>query len=139
MSLSKNVHFESFYDQDQFCGFAYFAENKTTVYLTYLAVNSDLRGHGYGSRIIQMLEKRYTDKQIVIDIEPVIPGAKNYEQRIKRLKFYQHNGFHRTHHKLIDCDGEFETLATGEEFDKSGFTAVLKEMSLGFYKFKIEK
>lgn len=139
MSLKANVKFHALYDQDVFYGIAYYVESSSTVYLTYLAVNQDLRGHGYGSKILTMLEEKYPDKQIVIDIEPVVPTAKNYKQRVSRLKFYERNGFHRTDQKLKDQDGEFEALTTAKKLDKSGFAKTLKDMSFGFYQFKIEK
>ena len=62
MSLKANVKFHALYDQDVFCGIAYYVESSSTVYLTYLAVNQDLRGHGYGSKILAMLEEKYPDK-----------------------------------------------------------------------------
>ncbi|WP_236694712.1 GNAT family N-acetyltransferase [Lactobacillus hamsteri] len=139
MSLKPSVKFHALYDGGKFCGIAYFVESDTTVYLTYLAVNKDLRGQGYGTKILTLLEDRYPDKQLVIDIEPVVPTAKNYKQRVSRLKFYERNGFHRTDQKLKDQDGEFEALTTGKKLDKPGFVKALKQMSFGFYQFKIEK
>lgn len=139
MSLKPSVKFHALYDDHHFCGIAYYAESYDTVYLTYLAINKELRGHGYGTKILTMLEEKYPDKAIVIDIEPVVPTAKNYHQRVSRLKFYERNGFHRTDQKLKDQDGEFEALTTGKTFNKPGFIHALKHMSYGFYQFKVEK
>lgn len=139
MSLHRNVKFHAIYDEGQFCGIAYYAESENTVYLTYLAVSAKLRGQGYGSKILTMLEDRFPDKQIVIDIEPLTAKAKNYKQRVSRLKFYERNGFHRTDQKLKDPDGEFEALTTGRKLDKAGFIKVLRQMSFGFYQAKVEK
>lgn len=139
MSLKPSVNFHALYDEQKFCGIAYYVESDETVYLTYLAVNKKMRGHGYGTKILTMLENKYPDKAIVIDIEPVVPSAKNYQQRVSRLKFYERNGFHRTDQKLKDQDGEFEALTTGKRFNKSGFVKALKQMSFGFYQFKVEK
>ncbi|AFR22555.1 GNAT family N-acetyltransferase [Lactobacillus helveticus] len=139
MSLHRNVKFHAIYNEDQFCGITYYAENDKTVYLTYLAINEELRGQGYGSKILTMLEDRFLDKQIVIDIEPVTSKAKNYKQRVSRLKFYKRNGFHRTDQKLKDPDGEFEALTTGKKLDKESFIDTLRQMSFGFYQAKVEK
>ena len=139
MSLHRNVKFHAIYNDGQFCGIIYYAENDNTVYLTYLAINEKLRGQGYGSKILMMLEDRFPDKQIVIDIEPVTKKAKNYKQRVSRLKFYERNGFHRTDRKLVDPDGEFEALTTGKKLDIDSFTRMLKQMSFGFYQAKVEK
>ena len=139
MSLHRNVKFHAIYNDGQFCGITYYAENDNTVYLTYLAINEKLRGQGYGSKILMMLEDRFPDKQIVIDIEPVTKKTKNYKQRVSRLKFYERNGFHRTDRKLVDPDGEFEALTTGKKLDIDSFTRMLKQMSFGFYQAKVEK
>ncbi len=74
-----------------------------------------MRGRGYGTDILKVLENEFSDKQIVIDIEPVIREAQNYKQRISRLNFYEGNGFHRTHQMLKDDAGECETLTTGKK------------------------
>lgn len=139
MSIKPSVKFHALYDDGHFCGIAYYAISDATVYLTYLAVNKNLRGHGYGTKILSLLEEMYPDKAIVIDIEPVVPSAKNYQQRVSRLRFYERNGFHRTDQKLKDQDGEFEALTTGKSFNKSGFIKALKQMSFGLYQFKVEK
>lgn len=139
MSLHKNVKFHAIYDAGKFCGITYYASNENTVYLTYLAVNEELRGQGYGSKILTMLENKFPDKQIVIDIEPVTKKAKNYKQRVSRLKFYERNGFHKTNQRLKDADGEFEALTTGEKFDRDSFIKTLHQMSFGFYQAKVEK
>ncbi|KRL91529.1 acetyltransferase [Lactobacillus kalixensis DSM 16043] len=139
MSLHRNVKFHAIYDDNQFCGITYYAINDNTVYLTYLAINEKLRGQGYGSKILTMLEEQFPDQQIVIDIEPVTKKAKNYKQRVSRLKFYERNGFHRTDQRLKDADGEFEALTTGEKFDRNSFIRTLHQMSFGFYQAKVEK
>lgn len=59
--------------------------------------------------------------------------------RPSRLRFYQKNGWRRTHQMLIDADGEFEALVDQNHFDKKDFAKTLKQMSLGFYRFRIEK
>ena len=133
MSLKPSVKFHALYDEGKFCGIAYYVISDSTVYLTYLSVNKDLRGQGYGTKILSLLEKQYPDQAIVIDIEPVVPTAKNYQQRVSRFKFYERDGFHRTDQKLKDQDGEFEALTTGKKFNKSGFVKALKQMSFGFY------
>lgn len=139
MSLKPSVRFHSLYDDGKFAGIIYYVEGDDTIYLTYLAVNKDLRGHGYGTKILTMLEDRFPDKAIVIDIEPVVPTAKNYRQRVQRLKFYERNGFHRTNQKLKDPEGVTETMTTGKKFNKAGFVRALRQMSFGFYHFKVEK
>lgn len=62
------------------------AINKTYTFLEHFAVNSELRGKSYGSKI---LEKFINDnKNIVLEIEPIID-----EITQKRLNFYEKFGF----------------------------------------------
>lgn len=139
MNLRRGVKVHAVYDDDIFVGLTIYFESAKTVYLAYLAIDPSLRGKGYGSKVLQMLEQMYPDKQIVLDIEPLDPQADNYHQRVSRLKFYQRNGWHRTHQMLKDEDGQFEALVDNKRFDKKDFAKALKEMSFGFYQFKIEK
>lgn len=139
MSMRKQLKVHALYDQETFVGMAIYYNSESTVYLAYLAVDPRLRGKGYGSKILRMLEEKYPDQQIVLDIEPLDPSADNYAQRVSRLKFYQQNGWNRTHELLKDEDGQYEALVDQEKFDKKDFAKTLREMSLGFYQFRIEK
>lgn len=40
---------------------------------------------------------------------------------------------------LINPEGDFEALTTGEKLDKNGFIKILRQMSFGFYQAKVEK
>lgn len=59
MSLHKKVRFRALYDNEQFCGIVYFAEGDATVYLAYLAISKKLRGRGYGTDILKVLENKF--------------------------------------------------------------------------------
>lgn len=82
MSLRKKLQLNAVYDGEVFCGMVCYYISDNTVYLAYLAVEPELRGNGYGSRILHMLEEKYPDQQIVLDIEPLDPDAENYHQRV---------------------------------------------------------
>ncbi|WEV71619.1 GNAT family N-acetyltransferase [Lactobacillus sp. ESL0785] len=138
MARHKNVHFQALYDNGKFCGLVYYTVGSQTVYLLYLAVNPNLRGQGYGTQILQHLQAEFPDKQLTLDIEPVTKAAKNYSQRVRRLHFYERNGFHQTSAKLMDADGEFQILTTGKKLNTASVIATLKQMSSGFYHFKVE-
>ncbi len=139
MSFRRKLKLNAVYDGETFCGMICYYISDSTVYLAYLAVTAELRGNGYGSKILHMLEEKYPEQQIVLDIEPLDPDAENYHQRVSRLRFYQKNGWRRTHQMLIDADGEVEVLVDQNHFDKKDFAKTLKQMSLGFYRFRIEK
>lgn len=138
MNLRKNVHLEAIEDNGAFVGLALIVEGAEVVYLAYLAINPDKRSQGYGSKVLQQLKKRFADKQIVLDIEPVTKKAANYSQRVKRLKFYQQNGFTETKKKLIDEHGQFSICTNGDRLKEKDLRQILNDMGFGLYKFKIE-
>ena len=64
----------------------------------YFAVHEELRGKGYGQRILNAVLEKYRDEHpFVIDIEsPLQPDAPNPEQRRRRHAFYLRNGLRDT-------------------------------------------
>lgn len=138
MSLHRQVHFEAFYDKHDFIGLVFLAESSEAVYLMFLATVSKKRNQGYGSKILTQLKKRFASKNIVIDIEPVDEKAGNYGQRLKRLSFYEKNGFRQTSDYLVDDGGVFSILTSGSKFNVKKFSHLLKWLSFGLYKFEIK-
>lgn len=137
IALKPQVYFEGIYDQGQFAGLVFLIEGETAVYLAYLAISSDKRGHGYGTTVLQDLKKRFRGKQIILDIEPIDKSASNYEQRVKRLKFYQQNGFNPTKRKLVDNSGIYQVCATDKQVDTEEFNRILQKLG-SFNRYTIE-
>ena len=77
-------------------------------------------------------------KNIVIDIEHVDEKVGNYGQRLKRLSFYEKNGFRQTSDYLVDDAGVFSILTSGSKFNVKKFSHLLKWLSFGLYKFEIK-
>ena len=96
MSKLWNTHFFSFYDGDIPCGFIYLAFNKKIVFVMFFAVDKCLRSMGYGSSILQQIEKMYPNKKIIISIEPCDNNVSDIELRKKRKSFYMQNGYEET-------------------------------------------
>lgn len=98
------LDFTAYYDNEKFIGFTIVYPYKSYNWFWYFAVRKELRGKGYGQLILSKLIDKYSDKNIILDMEsPDQTGAKNMEQRQRRLEFYSRNGFHDTHaHKTFD-------------------------------------
>ena len=56
-ALRKKLQLNAVYDGEVFCGMVCYYISDNTVYLAYLAAEPELRGNGYGSRILHMLEE----------------------------------------------------------------------------------
>lgn len=61
--------------------------------LNYFAVEPACRCLGLGSLALPALQRRYPDRQVVLEVEPPDDTAPNARQRQRRLAFYAKNGF----------------------------------------------
>ena len=93
----KNYQCNVYYDQNVFVGIVFTIESDDTVFVFYLAVNDAIHSRGYGSELLQVLFEKYPEKSVTLFIETMDDKeADNYEQRVKRLAFYERNGFSQT-------------------------------------------
>ena len=111
------------FDNDLFVGFAYIISNESLAYLFYLAVNDKLRAKGYGSMILSELKERYRNKNLFLALEDDDKSAPNYEQRKKRHKFYEKNGFSPIACRMQEASVIYDVMSTGgmvttKEYDK---------------------
>jgi len=112
-SKKKNSDFYAIYDDSEYIGLLYLTFYKDIVYIFYLAIDPLHQSKGYGSKILQYLRKIYQDKRLLLNIEEVDSSADNYEQRFKRKRFYEKNGFRNTNFG-IKKNITYEILYLGE-------------------------
>ena len=67
-------------------------------YVLYLAINPKRRGMGYGTAALSEIASLYPDQGVALDIETVSKMDESVEQadrenRLRRLRFYEKNGF----------------------------------------------
>lgn len=65
-------------------------------HILYFAVMPELRGGGYGSRILKLVRERYSGQRIIADLELPEDGVNNEPERERRIVFYEKNGYCRT-------------------------------------------
>lgn len=85
-----------------------YAEFKSFIFVDYLLVNPKTRGRGVGGQVLNHLKKK--GKPIVLEVEP--PDAED-KDTLKRVHFYEKNGFRRARHieyTRVDDDGESRTM-----------------------------
>ena len=134
LSFRKNVNFRVFYDDDQFCGVLYTAEDNKYIFVLYLAVNDPIRSKGYGTKILDWL-KQNTEKIIVLNVETINPSVENALQREKRISFYSRNGIFDTGCRFTDEGETYSVLATDiDHFDSKEYEILLSRFSFGTYK-----
>ena len=121
-SLKKEIDMWGYYDGARFIGFAYMMILGSYAYLLYFATKKEIRSKGYGTAIVKDLIKTYSDKNMVLDIEPVIPDAENSQQRTRRRDFYLNLGFHDTYWEMTDETGDYRIYTTApQHFDINEF------------------
>lgn len=134
LAFRKNVNFRAFYDDDQFCGVLYTAEDNKYIFVLYLAVNDRIRSEGYGTKILDWL-KQNTEKITVLNVEAINPSTENALQREKRISFYNQNGIFDTECRFIDEGETYSVLVSDiEHFNSKEYETLLSRFSFGTYK-----
>lgn len=91
---------------EEFVGLLITAKNKDIVWVDYLAISSKFRGQGLGSEALERLKEYYSDSRIFLEVETPLDNVDNYHQRVKRISFYNQNGFNNSGLRVncFDCD-----------------------------------
>lgn len=80
-------------ENGKFAGFAIILKDENFALIDYLAVNSEIRGLGIGSKILDELKNIYENKCLFLERETVLKNCDNAGQRNRRRNFYLKNGF----------------------------------------------
>ncbi len=134
LTLKKNYDFNVYYDNDLFVGILFTIESEDTLFVFYIAVNDEIHSKGYGSKLLQILFDKYPNKSITLFIETMEDkSAKNYEQRVKRLTFYERNGFIHTGIKAGFKTPFIDILSTDKNYDTVKAKRLIKFMPMKIF------
>ena len=123
----QNAHLFGFYDEDLFVGFVFLIVHPRLVYISFFAVDSDLRGEGYGHQILKRLQQCY-QRPLALEIERLDEPSDNLDQRSARLSFYEKNHFRKAK-AYLEYEGlSFEILHQGERFDEEAYCDIFQQM-----------
>lgn len=117
-------------------GFVVVIPYKNMVMVDYLAVSSKIRSRGTGSKMMQEVCKRFSDKKIVLLIERLDDTADNKDQRIARKKFYFKNGFTSSNIYITGRSGNMEVLNFGGTVSVQEYMG-LQQYALGKLMFRL--
>ncbi len=73
------------------------------------------------------------NKSIAANIEPTGFHADNEEQRVRRLRFYERNGFHLIPYRLSDDSGLYDIISTGRGFSENEYLILIAELGFDAY------
>ena len=113
-----------------FCGFSNSISHGDITNIVYFAVVPELRCHGYGSQILQVIRRQHPDTRIVVDIE-VEEDSKNAEElerRNRRREFYLRNGFDSSPVDYIWQGEHYRLLSAGGTVTEKEFRDFWKEI-----------
>lgn len=116
--------FLGIYDDQCWVGFVYVITYQQLSYILYLAIDEQYRYHGYGSALLQKMQKRY-DHTIMLCIEEVAPHYENYKQRVKRKQFYMKNGFQDMNFYFYEYKVRYEMLYYGQYMESRYFDELM--------------
>ncbi|MCQ2514361.1 MAG: GNAT family N-acetyltransferase [Ruminococcus sp.] len=117
----------AFYDNEEFIGFVTIMTSTKLLYISFFAIVPEKRSKGYGSAILKKLNEIYSDKQIMLDLEYLDENAENSNQRIKRWKFYERNGFKYSGYHWSYFDLEFAIMCNQADFYVEDFTHMVEK------------
>ena len=93
--------------------------------------NAKLRSKGYGSRILEEIKKTAGKKEILINVEKPDECAENNMQRVRRIAFYERNGFYRSGFDLRIGGTDYLVFSTSEIPDRKEFSNIIKKYHFG--------
>lgn len=131
LSKKRNVNFNAWYDNQEFCGITYTIESEKMIFLLYFAVNAQLRSKGYGSRIIEEIKKIAGKREIILHVEKPNEYAENNAQRVQRIAFYERNGFYQSDFDLCIEGTDYLVFSTNAVSDRKEFDRILKKYHIG--------
>lgn len=110
--------FFAFEDAGVPVGFSCIISATKIPYGLFFAVDSRIRGRGYGTKAISLMKEKLGDTAMIYSVEALNPDAPNYEQRLKRVALYERLGSHRTGIVYMAGDAELEIMTNAENISR---------------------
>jgi len=102
------AHHEAYHVYQTDSVVATYAKFRNFIFIDYLLVNPNTRGQGIGRKVLDAFKQ--TGKPIILEVEP--PEAEG-DDTVRRVKFYERNGFRKAEHieyTRSDEDGTLNTM-----------------------------
>lgn len=130
MAEDENFNFLVLTEDEKFIGFMAVQIYNNLSYLFFLAIASDVRSKGYGSKVIETLKEQYPNKNQVVDFEMIDETSINNQQRLKRKDFYLRNGYKETGLFLSYYGVGYEVMCMNDNFCEDEFKELMKNIQV---------
>ena len=109
-----------FYDEKGFLGFSTTINGEREILIDYFTVSERRRASGNGTKMIRSLLEHYAPLGVFLEIEMLDERAENYEQRVRRRKFYLAAGLEplNTFARLFGTDMELLGVRCSMDYEK---------------------
>ncbi len=131
----KKASFYSCYEDDKWVGFTYLHSYQDITHIFFLAIAETCRAGGYGGKVLNAIKELYPQNRLVLKIEELNEKAENYNQRVKRKKFYEKNDFVSTGIMTKEKNAYYEILSHGGLVTKTELKQTYKEFAGAFFLF----
>ncbi|MGT2681560.1 GNAT family N-acetyltransferase [Streptococcus porci] len=119
--LRTKADFQAYRDGKKVIGFSYSIAGKSADFLLFLAVSPEFQSQGYGTAMLQNVKNSAGEKPLIVAIEPPFELCDNAEQRLRRLAFYEKNGFQLTEHFYQENVETYQVMTTKLPFKAKAF------------------
>ncbi len=133
-------HLAEYWEGSTFIGFISYWEFDSLIYIEHLAIDTTLRGKGYGSQMLDSFLAS-TSKTIILEIDPVVDEISRARLRFYERCGFRHNGYQHRHpayregyqpHPLVVLSSRRQmTPEEYDEFSRNLKEIVMKEPSTG--------
>lgn len=130
-TMRPGVSLDVYLDKTALCGFSLTVDSEKYLYISFIAVDPALRGKGCGSQMLEHLHQSHPGKAMLVEVEAPEETASNYTQRVKRIAFYQRNGFYDLNRTITGRGVTYRLLSTDPDFDREAYRRIFDQLSFG--------
>ncbi len=132
MNIRGNVDFWDIYTEDsQWAGIMYVVTHGDLAYVFYFAIDERRRGGHIGSAAVRAVMKYYDGMRLFLAIEPVEEGVPNYDERVRRRKFYLRCGLRCLDSYVREGSMVYELIGSGGRVSDEDYCGLMRDY-LGF-------
>ena len=99
-----------FREGEALIGFTYSFIFGDRLFFIYFATSPEVRGRGYGGRILRAVREKYSDKRMFLIAEPEDRDAPDSGMRARRQRFYLRNGCEGTGLRILSDGAWFDSM-----------------------------
>ena len=121
-----NVDFLACLNGEEWVGLLYTVNYNDLSYVFYFAVDEKQRGKGYGTAILKAAKDKYSGRRLFLAIEEVEKKYSNYNERIKRQRFYENVGFVCTGQKMQEASVIYDLMSIGGRIGNKEYRKLMR-------------